>query len=105
MKRAFVGVIHGGDHEDGSGSGGETVIYSSDESSTGETESLYQLQDGRIEGCSNGNSILDPLEPPNWVGVFMAGTQPRQNSLAVAVAATGSAAAGPGDPRAPRLRF
>ena len=26
MKRAFVGVIHGGGHEDGSGSCGETVI-------------------------------------------------------------------------------
>ena len=43
MKRAFVGVIHGGSYEDRSESGGETVVYSSDESSTGETESLYQL--------------------------------------------------------------
>ena len=48
MKRAFVGVIHGGSHEDGSGFRGATVICSGDESSTRETESLYQLQDGRI---------------------------------------------------------
>ena len=41
MKRAFVGVIHGGESEDRSESGGETVVYSGDESSTGETESLY----------------------------------------------------------------
>ena len=43
MKRAFVGVIHGGESEDRPESGGETVVYSGDESSTGETESLYQL--------------------------------------------------------------
>ena len=74
MKRAFVGVIHGGSYEDGSGSGGETVIYSGDESSTGETESLYQLPDGRIGGCSNGDSIPNPYEPLNRVAIFMAGT-------------------------------
>ena len=38
MKCAFVGVIHGVESEDRSVSGGETVIYSNDESSTGETE-------------------------------------------------------------------
>ena len=43
MKRAFVGVIHEGESEDRSVSGGETVIYSDDESSIGQTESLYQL--------------------------------------------------------------
>src|SRR3954468_3336837 len=48
VKSAFIGVIHGGEYEDRSESGGETVVYSSDESSVGETESLYQLQDGRI---------------------------------------------------------
>ena len=48
MKRAFVGVIHGVESKDRSESGGETVVYSGDKSSTGETESLYQLQDGRI---------------------------------------------------------
>ena len=31
MKRAFVGVIHGGESEDRSESGGETVVYSGDE--------------------------------------------------------------------------
>src|SRR4051812_47111764 len=45
VKRSFVGVIHGGSYEDGSESGGDTIVYSGDESSTGETESLYQLQD------------------------------------------------------------
>src|SRR3954470_18926542 len=35
MKHAFVGVIHGGESEDRSESGGETVVYSGDESSTG----------------------------------------------------------------------
>ena len=74
MKRAFVGVIHGVESEDRSESGGETVVYSGDESSTGETESLYQLQDGRIGGCSDGDSIPDPLHPPSRVAIFMAGT-------------------------------
>ena len=101
MKRAFVGVIHGVESEDRSESGGETVIYSSDESSTGETKSLYQLQDGRIGGCSDGSSIPDPFEPPNRAEVFMAGTQPGQNSTAAAATTTGSAAAGSGDPARP----
>ena len=71
MKRAFVGVIHGGESEDKSESGGETVVYSGDESSTGETESLYQLQDGRIGGCSDGDSIPGPFDLPNRVAIFM----------------------------------
>ena len=82
MKRAFVGVIHGAESEVRSASGGETVVYSDDESSTGETESLYQLQDGRIGGCSDGDSIPDPHEPPNRVAIFMAGTQPVLGSTA-----------------------
>ena len=76
MKCAFVGVIHGGESEDRSESGGEAVLYSGDESSTGETESLYRLQDGQIGGCSDGNSIPDPFDLPNRVAIFMAGTQP-----------------------------
>ena len=44
MKRAFVRFIHGAKSEDRSAAGGETVVYSDGESSTGETESLYQLQ-------------------------------------------------------------
>ena len=63
VKRAFVGVIHGVESEDRLESGGETIVYSGDESSTGETESLYQLQDGRIGGCfgapSEGASITE----------------------------------------------
>ena len=73
MKRAFVGVIHGGSYEDGSEFCGATVICFGDESSTGETESLYQLQDGRIGSCSDGDSITDPYDLPNRVVVFMAG--------------------------------
>ena len=60
VKRAFVGVIHGGEHEDESEHGSETVVYSGDKSSTEETESLYQLQDDQIRGCSDGDSIPDP---------------------------------------------
>src|SRR3954465_4485352 len=40
MKRAFVGVIHGGSYEERTAYDDETVVYSGDESSTGETESL-----------------------------------------------------------------
>ena len=60
VKHAFVGVIHGGSYEGGSESRGETIVCSDDESSTGETESLYQLQDGRIGGRSVGDSIPAP---------------------------------------------
>ena len=45
VKRVFVGVIHREEREDKSEHGSDTVVYSGDESSTGETESLYQLQD------------------------------------------------------------
>ena len=84
MKRAFVGFINGAESE--SVSDGETVVYSEGESSTGETESLYQLQDGRFGGCSDGDSIPDPFEPPNRVAIFMAGTQPTlQSSTAAAM--------------------
>src|SRR3954469_14113755 len=93
MKRAFVGVIYGGNHEDGSESGGETVVYSGDESSTGETKSLYQLQDGRIGGCSDGDSIPGPTDLPNRVGIFMAGTQAALHSSTAAAMVSGSAAA------------
>ena len=61
VKRAFMGCIHGGGLSEGSISGGETAINSDGESSTGETDSLYQLQDGRLRGCSDGNSISGPL--------------------------------------------
>src|SRR4051812_6373589 len=96
VKRAFVGVIHGGSYEDGSASGGETVVYSGDESSTGETESLYQVQEGRIGGCSDGDSIPDPSDLPSRVGIFMAGTQAAPHSSTTAAMVSGSAAAGAG---------
>ena len=44
VKRAFMGCIHGGEFSEGSMSAGETAICSDDESSTGEMNSLYQLQ-------------------------------------------------------------
>jgi hypothetical protein len=40
-KHAFVGFVHGADLAEGSKSRGKTAIYSGDESSTGETESIY----------------------------------------------------------------
>ena len=46
VKHAFVGCIHGGEYSEGSMEGGETTICSDIASSTGETDSLYQLQDG-----------------------------------------------------------
>ena len=72
MKRAFVGCVHWIGSEPVSK--GETPVYSDGESSTGETESLYQIRDGVFEGYSDGNSIPDLLEPPSRVAVFMAGT-------------------------------
>ena len=60
MNRAFVGFIHGVESEDRPASGGETVIYSDGVSSTGETESLYQLPDDRLGSCFDGDSIPDP---------------------------------------------
>ena len=89
-----MGVIHGGSYEDGSEFRGTTVVCSGDESSTGETESLYQLQDGRIGSCSDGDSIPDPPDLPNRVGIFMAGTQAALHS------STATGAGGPVRPPA-----
>ena len=96
MKRAFVGCVHGIGSEPVSE--GETAVYFNSESSTGEIESLYQIHDGVFEGYSDGNSILDLLEPPSQVAVFMAGTQPTLQSSSTAAMNAGSAAAagGPG---------
>ena len=74
-------------------SGGETAIYSDSESSTGETNSMYQLQDGRLEGCSDGNSIPNPYEPPSRVAIFMASTQRVLNSTSVAALTSSSTVA------------
>ena len=85
-------------------SDGETTIYSDDESSTGETTLLYQLQDGRLGGCSDGDSILDPYEPPNRVAIFMAGTQPVLGSKTATTMTSGStveATAGASSPARP----
>ena len=93
MKRAFVGVIHGVKSEDRPEAGYETVVYSGDESSTGDTESLYQLQDDQVRGCSDGDSIPDPPGRVNRVGIFMAGTQAANHSLTIAAMLSGSAVA------------
>ena len=63
VKRAFVGCVHGIGSEPVSEGG--IVAYSDSESSAGETESLYQVQDGLFEGYSDGTSIPKFLEPPN----------------------------------------
>ena len=86
-----MGFINGAESE--SVSNGETVVYSDGESSTGETESLYQLQDGRFGGCSDVDSIPDPFDPPSRVAIFMAGTQPAQHSSTAAAMISGSVAA------------
>ena len=93
MNHALVGFIHGVESEDRPASGDETVVYSDGESSTGETDSLYQLSDDRLGGCSDGDSIPDHCEPPNRVAIFMAGTQPVQHSSTTAELVFGSAAA------------
>ena len=59
-KHVFVGFMQGMELAEVSKSEGETAIYSGDESSTGETESIYQLQDGGLGGYSNGNRISHP---------------------------------------------
>ena len=64
LKRAFVGCSHGGLSE-GSRSSDETAICSDGESSTGETDSLYQLRDGSLGGCFDGDSIPDISDPPS----------------------------------------
>ena len=77
---------------------GDTIAYSDGESS-GETESLYHVQDGVFEGYSDRTSIPEFLETPNHVGIFMAGTQPTlQNSTA---AASGLVAGAGGSVRRP----
>ena len=74
-------------------SGGETAIYSDGESSTGETNSMYHLQDGRLGGCSAGYSFLVPREPPYKVAIFMAGTQPTLGPTTAAAMTSSSTAA------------
>ena len=99
MKGAFEGCVHGIGSEPASE--GETVVYSNGESSTGETESLYQVHDGVFEGYSDGTSIPEFLEPPNRVAIFMAGTQPTLQNSTAAVMNSGSAARAGGPARRP----
>src|SRR5215216_4633711 len=66
------------------------AIYSDGESSTGETNSMYQVQDGRLGGCSDGNNIPDPYEPPNRVAIFMASTKPALGSTTAAAMTSSS---------------
>ena len=98
MKRAFVGCIRGGELPEGSKGDGEPAGLSDGDSSAGSTDSLYQVQDGVLGGYSDGSTIPDLSESPNWAGVFMAGTQPGQNSTASAAITSGLGAAGAGGP-------
>ena len=75
MRRAFVGCVHR-EELSISEDGGEMDVLSDGDSSAGSTDSLYQVQDGVLGGCSDGSPIPDLSESPNWAGVFMAGTQP-----------------------------
>lgn len=93
-KHVFVGVIRGAEYKDGPASDGETVVCSNDEPS-GETESLYQLQDGRIGGGFEGNSIPDSPDLPNRAAIFMASTQSVPHSSAAAAILSSSTTATP----------
>ena len=64
VKRAFVGCIHGGELPEGSEGDGEPAVLSDDNSSAGSTDSLYQVQDGVLGGCSDGSTIQSL---PSWV--------------------------------------
>ena len=101
MKRVFVGCVRGEELSEGPEDGGETAVHSDGDSSTGSTDSLYQVQDGVLGGCSDGLSIPDLCESPNWAGVFMAGTQPGQDSTAAAAITFWLGAAGAGGPMRP----
>ena len=101
MKRAYMGCIHGEELSEGSEDGGKTAVLSDGDSSAGSTDSLYQVQDGVLGGYSNGSSIRDPYEPLSWAGVFMAGTQPGQNSTAATAITFGLGVAGAGGPVRP----
>ena len=65
MKRVFVGCVHGEELSESPEDGGETAVHSDGDSSAGSTDSLYQVQDGALGGCSDGLSILDPCESEN----------------------------------------
>ena len=93
-RHVFIGVVHGSGHEDGPVSEGETIVCSDDESS-GEIKSFYQLQDGRIEGGSEGNNIPDSPGLPNRAAIFMAGTQSAPHSSTTAAMLSGSTTATP----------
>ena len=60
-RHAFVGCIHGGEFSEGSVDGGETAVHSDGESSTGETESLYQLPYGRFGAVPMAAVFRTPL--------------------------------------------
>ena len=66
MKRVFVVCLHGEELSEGPEDGGETAVPSGSDSSTGSIDSLYHVQDGALGGCSDGLSIPDLCETPNW---------------------------------------
>ena len=71
------------------------MVVCSDDKSSAETGSLYQLQDGRISGGSADNSIPDSPDLPNRASIFMAGTQSAPHSSAAAIVLSGSTKATP----------
>ena len=59
---------------------------------------MYLLQDGRSEGCAEGHSIPGPVDPPNRVTVFMAGSQSMQQPSTTAALISDAMGARAGDP-------
>ena len=74
MKRAFVGCIHGEELSEGSEDGGEMAVLSDGDSSADSTDSLYQVQDGVLGGCSDGPVFRTPMsrqdgQESSWLGL------------------------------------
>lgn len=84
---AFVGFISGVTQEldpaTNSVSRGDTLAYSDDESSLGETESILPLFDEVLGGYSDDEFCPESYEPPRHATIFMAGNQnqPRYDAL------------------------
>jgi hypothetical protein len=70
-KHVFVGFTQGVALSENSLSGDDTLIQSDGESSTGETESIHPLYDGRL-GYTD-EVLPEVLEPPHFAAVYMAG--------------------------------
>ena len=74
MKRVFVGCIHGEELSEGSEDGGETAILSDGDSSTGSTDSLYQVQDSVLGAILMASVFRTPVsrrigQESSWLGL------------------------------------